>query len=333
MPLNISYLPFMYCSEADPISGWSKPHHFHEDVMYAITLVNITLLHWNAKLNSNKSLFLNLEIISHDNAFVSYHPYEFSQRTLLAHFRMNNTNPPHSQFVQKPVYAAFGMLSRLGDLAADIMSISVDNRSLNILKTNADNGKPLYLSWLIMPTTSSSCIACEISTLSPQIHVCDKEVVVFIIEIIDQNQTNPVQVWRSFNSPPYPNATVRESMRRRQSLKLHDIGVLKRPEIPVDFTGLSYPWLMLLRVCSNLNEHPIKPQNLQITGITHNEVLATWEEVSTVSSRCLKTYEVWFRGNDKTEWLHISLGWHLPYPSFQFAPPNGVNVNGKSAII
>ena len=50
-------------------------------------------------------------LLSNDNAFLSYQPHPFSQRTLLARFQVNTTRPPHVQFIRKPIYAAMSLLS------------------------------------------------------------------------------------------------------------------------------------------------------------------------------------------------------------------------------
>lgn len=56
-----------------------------------------------------------LKLFSNDNGFLSYNPHFFTQRTLLARFQMNNTEPHHVQFIRKPVYSAMGLLSYLGE--------------------------------------------------------------------------------------------------------------------------------------------------------------------------------------------------------------------------
>ncbi|XP_022236209.1 alpha-L-iduronidase-like [Limulus polyphemus] len=55
------------------------------------------------------------KLLSNDNAFLSFFPHQFEQRTLLARFQMNNTVPPHVQFFKKPVYAVTGILGKLGE--------------------------------------------------------------------------------------------------------------------------------------------------------------------------------------------------------------------------
>lgn len=58
---------------------------------------------------------INYTLLSNDNAFLSYHPFPFTQRTLTARFQVNNTQPPHVQLVRKPVLTAMGLLALLGE--------------------------------------------------------------------------------------------------------------------------------------------------------------------------------------------------------------------------
>jgi L-iduronidase len=103
-------------SEADPIKKWLEPRDFQGDTRYAAVLVETVFEHWKAIYNGRMK---NLDSISHDNAFLNFHPNFFTQRTLLARFQMNNTTPKHIQFVQKPVFNALGMMGNLG--ARDFM--------------------------------------------------------------------------------------------------------------------------------------------------------------------------------------------------------------------
>lgn len=58
---------------------------------------------------------INYTLLSNDNAFLSYHPFPFTQRTLTARFQVNNTQPPHVQLIRKPVLTAMGLLALLGE--------------------------------------------------------------------------------------------------------------------------------------------------------------------------------------------------------------------------
>lgn len=57
---------------------------------------------------------INFTLLSNDNAFLSYHPHQFTQRTLTARFQINNTHTPHVQLIRKPVLTAMGLLALLG---------------------------------------------------------------------------------------------------------------------------------------------------------------------------------------------------------------------------
>lgn len=112
---NLQHLPYAN-TEADPASGWSKNVTSYADVHYAHILVQIVLQHWNAFIEGP---LVRLVSISHDNSFLSYHPFEFEQRTLLAKFVMNNTKSKTMYFIQKPVYAALGKLNQFSIYQVD----------------------------------------------------------------------------------------------------------------------------------------------------------------------------------------------------------------------
>lgn len=65
-------------------------------------------------LLSDPNSTVNYSLLSNDNAFLSYHPHAFSQRTLTARFQVNNTQPPHVQLVRKPILAVMALLALLG---------------------------------------------------------------------------------------------------------------------------------------------------------------------------------------------------------------------------
>lgn len=64
---------------------------------------------------ANGSASVRYALLSNDNAFLSYHPHPFSQRTLTARFQVNDTRPPHVQLLRKPVLTAMGLLALLGE--------------------------------------------------------------------------------------------------------------------------------------------------------------------------------------------------------------------------
>ncbi|XP_060004934.1 alpha-L-iduronidase isoform X5 [Lagenorhynchus albirostris] len=102
----------VYNDEADPLVGWSLPQPWRADVTYAAMVVKVIAQHQNL-LVANTSSSVRYALLSNDNAFLSYHPHPFSQRTLTARFQVNNTRPPHVQLLRKPVLTAMALLALL----------------------------------------------------------------------------------------------------------------------------------------------------------------------------------------------------------------------------
>ncbi|XP_001356788.3 alpha-L-iduronidase [Drosophila pseudoobscura] len=330
---NLKQLPVAN-DEADPVAGWSTPREFQADVRYGVTLMSTVMQHWHAKLSGGP--LSRLESISHDNAFLSYHPHEFTQRTLLAHFRMNETNPPHSQFIQKPVYAALGMLAKLGSRAADMELVNMDTKhSVQVWRTVSGGmgGPGQYMATIFLsPEEAVPKITAFHHKYTLNMSIANESA--FITELLMPHNTDPYYLWTQAGSPAYPNANLREAMRRAQTPRLYETGPIWQynSELVINSASIPLPWAMLLRVCSATWPKLKRPQQLSIVEVTHREVFISWRE-HPKSMQCLKSYEVWFkqRGGQGSaaDWLMISRDWHLPYPSFQYAP-NGQtgSVNG-----
>lgn len=133
----------IYNDEADPLVGWSLPQPWRADVTYAAMVVKVgpppgapggrvgapparsqpprrpqvVAQHQNLLL-ANASSAVRYTLLSNDNAFLSYHPHQFSQRTLTARFQVNDTRPPHVQLLRKPVLTAMALLALLGERRA-----------------------------------------------------------------------------------------------------------------------------------------------------------------------------------------------------------------------
>uniref|UniRef100_A0A671QFG7 Alpha-L-iduronidase n=1 Tax=Sinocyclocheilus anshuiensis TaxID=1608454 RepID=A0A671QFG7_9TELE len=77
----------IYNDEADPLVGWNKPLTWRADVTYAAMVVKVISQHQNL-LMADQNSTINYTLLSNDNAFLSYHPHPFTQRTLTARFQM-----------------------------------------------------------------------------------------------------------------------------------------------------------------------------------------------------------------------------------------------------
>lgn len=188
----------------------------NSDVRYAVTLVNTVLLHWNAKYNN---VLPTLDSISNDNGFISYHPYEFYQRTLLALFQMNNTSPVEYQFIEKPVYAAIGMLGNLGAFAGGIKNVS--ETGTMSLWTISHPKELLFVCGIVSSESSIINFGLKAVDVHIAINVSDYKYVeheryISLIEYLEGDITDPVYMWKSFGKPSYPSGIERQIMRKSQ---------------------------------------------------------------------------------------------------------------------
>jgi len=251
---------------------------------------------------------------------------------------MNETIPPHSQFIQKPVYAAMGMLAKLGNRAAAVELVNMDTKhSVEVLRTVSGgvSSPGQYMATIFLsPEEAGPKRTAFHHKYTLNMSIANESA--FVTELVVPQTTDPYYLWQQAGSPAYPNATLREAMRRAQTPKLYKTGPIWQynSELVINSASIPLPWVMLLRVCSASWPKLRRPQQLSIAEVTHREVFISWME-HPKSTQCLLTYEVWFKERDNlghsADWLLISRGWHLPYPSFQYAPGDKGSVNGEYA--
>lgn len=298
------------------MSGWSTPRDFQADVRYAVKLVNTVLLHWKAKLNDQE--FKNLESISHDNAFLSFHPFEFNQRTLFARFQMNKTNPVYSEFVVKPVYVALGLLANLGHYAADVEIQKEGDNKIKILKTVGTLSKyPTFLSWIVVATKNTE----EKYELNVNFHNPRNDSFVMLIETIEPEITDPAWIWNRYGRPSYPEKKFIDIMRLYEGPRIAQHSEFKDSLYKIS-CPLKSPAVALIRICSKSVEPPPKILDLKIMRIQQSEVLLTWKELY-LRERCVKTYEI-FYSKSNGNWTFISKNLSVPFLYFFYYPVDGV---------
>ncbi|EAT44203.1 AAEL004402-PA [Aedes aegypti] len=313
---KISLLSFSN-DEADPISGWSTPREFHSDLRYGAVLASTVLQHWSALFNGR---FANLESISHDNGFLSYHPYEFDQRTLLAHFQMNLTHPRHVQYVAKPVFSALGILASLGSMATDTNFVSE-----NISHVVSYQVNPFYLCTLLISSNDTFESIQKRQQLALHFISSNQlsgQTIGYVVEGLQGGLNSPVNVWNYYGKPPYPTASQFEEMRSVQFPS-----IIEGPAIlPPDWKKFSLPlnirtpWIATVRMCSLQFSKPTEVLNIRVRNINANEVIIFWHE-KPIDVRCTVGYEVWFsKSNLSIEWRQINSGKHTPFLVYHYAP-------------
>ncbi|XP_058461976.1 alpha-L-iduronidase [Malaya genurostris] len=309
--------------EADPIAGWSTPREFQSNLKYGVILVSTVLQHWAAKYNG---LYSNLESISHDNGFLSYHPFEFDQRTLLARFQMNQTKPKHVQFVAKPVYSSLGMLANLGPVATDALVLEG-----NLSYTVSFKRNPFYSCILLSISNDTSDLSIKRNNITLTSIFAEETMkynTSYIIEGQQDSLNDPKSAWIHYGKPSYPTTAQFKSMRLLQFPS-----ILRGPEIiPANSKSITLklnlraPWIVTVRLCSEMVPEPHQVTNIRIRKIYRNEVMIFWSEKPS-KTRCIVGYEVWFY-TDLTRWVQINLGLHTPFLWFQFVSNRTLGLTG-----
>ncbi|XP_024600758.1 alpha-L-iduronidase isoform X2 [Neophocaena asiaeorientalis asiaeorientalis] len=278
----------VYNDEADPLVGWSLPQPWRADVTYAAMVVKVIAQHQNL-LVANTSSSVRYALLSNDNAFLSYHPHPFSQRTLTARFQVNDTRPPHVQLLRKPVLTAMALLALLDgeQLWAEVSrngTVLDSNHTVGVLASTHHPMGPAD-AWratvLVYASDDTRAHANRSVPLTLSLYgVPPGPEVVFVQLYMDNWLCSPYGEWRRLGRPVYPSAEQFRRMRAAEDpaavmpLPFPSSGRLTlRPELPL-------PSLWLVHVCARPEEPP-------------GQLLLVWSD-ERVGSKCLWTYEIQF---------------------------------------
>ncbi|XP_048359812.1 alpha-L-iduronidase isoform X2 [Sphaerodactylus townsendi] len=295
----------LYNDEADPLVGWSVPQPWRADVTYAALVAKVIAQHQNL-LMAKPNNTINYTLLSNDNAFMSYHPYHFTQRTLTARFQVNNTKPPHVQMVRKPVLTVMGLMALLGEeqVSVDISSLSSDHSDTigalaSLHKPTAPQVSDSWQAAILLYSsddnqTSSNVTALTINVTGYPFH----KDLVYVTYYMDNNLTNPYLQWKKLGAPAFP------SPKQFQKIREAEDPVVKGPfPLPEDGSlvvkqELPVPALFLLHICARPLTGPDQVSSVRLIGLMRGQVLVLWDD-SCVNSKCLKTYEVVFSRDGK----------------------------------
>uniref|UniRef100_A0A673HTA7 Alpha-L-iduronidase n=1 Tax=Sinocyclocheilus rhinocerous TaxID=307959 RepID=A0A673HTA7_9TELE len=308
----------IYNDEADPLVGWNKPLTWRADVTYAAMVVKVISQHQNL-LMADQNSTVNYTLLSNDNAFLSYHPHPFTQRTLTARFQINNTNPPHVQLLRKPVLTVMGLLALLGNeietsIKSNIIYIIYNTRTLIRLQNlgalatvhvpqvpnTADSWQTTVLLYNSRDNQTSSTV--DIITLHLT-GIPQRKGLMYVTHYMDNNVTNPFKLWENMGSPDYPTAQQFTQLRNQEDPQTDG-------PLPVPSDGsltlkaaLPVPSVLLVHVCAQSKEVPDQVNGVRFITITKGQVLIIWKD-HCIGTKCIKTYEVEF-SKDETS-LEVS---------------------------
>ncbi|CAL8250420.1 unnamed protein product [Boreogadus saida] len=317
----------VYNDEADPMVGWSRPLPWRADVTYAAMVVKVIAQHQAlVSLGVAGGSSINYTLLSNDNAFLSYHPYPFTQRTLTARFQVNNTQPPHVQLVRKPVLTVMGLLALLGDV--EVQAQVVDSgRALNgsMLGVLASSQRPRVPgtsdSWqaavlIYNSNDSSSSASTQRATLTLKGLAAQKDLV-YVTYSLDNNVTNPQQLWQAMGSPDFPTAQQFQQLRAAEDPHVEGPWPVPAGDTLTLDLKLSLPSVLLVHMCAKPRAVPDQVNGLRFIKITKGQVLIVWSD-HCVDSKCLLTFEVEFSRDGED--FHRINDRHSIFTSYVYPP-------------
>uniref|UniRef100_A0A1A8QZC9 Iduronidase, alpha-L n=1 Tax=Nothobranchius rachovii TaxID=451742 RepID=A0A1A8QZC9_9TELE len=302
----------VYNDEADPLVGWSKPQVWRADVTYAAMVVKVIKQHQDLLLGNPNST-INYTLLSNDNAFLSYHPHPFTQRTLTARFQVNNTHPPHVQLIRKPVLTVMGLLALLGDTQVLAQVLTSGGEHSDTLGVLASSHRPAVLggsdSWqtaVLVYNSDDNSTSNHTDEVTVSLKgLAEQKGLVYVTYYMDNNVTNPYQLWQSMGGPDYPTAEQFRNIRNVEDPRVDGPFKVPAGDTLTLKAKLPVPSILLVHICAQPRAGPDQVNGVRFTGITEGQVLILWSD-HCVDSKCIKTFEVEF-STDKKKFRRINV--------------------------
>lgn len=261
------------------------------DATYAAVAAKIIAEHIQQfYINKAPSFIYNL--LSNDNAFLSYYPHQFTQRTLFARFQMNNTKIPYTEFIKKPIYSAIGLFGMLGKKLIQIKGNWIKSKTLGALATinNASERFEFILLLYNSHDTSNFSSYNYLDITVDGINTSATKDIRMIQYHINNEKTNPFLLWKKFGCPPYPTLDQFKVLRSvEEPFRSHKPQQLFYPPWKF-YLKIPLPGITLLYICDK-HDFPTYISKVRILNISQETIIITWKDLS---NRCLLTYEVQF---------------------------------------
>ncbi|XP_012707580.3 alpha-L-iduronidase [Fundulus heteroclitus] len=286
----------VYNDEADPLVGWSRPQEWRADVTYAAMVVKIIKQHQDLLL-ANPNNTINYTLLSNDNAFLSYHPHPFTQRTLTARFQVNNTRPPHVQLIRKPALTVMGLLALLGEtqvLAQDLNSSGTLGTLASIHEPVIHGGSDGWRAAVLVYNSDDNSTSERSDDVTVSLTgLAEQKGLVYVTYYMDNNVTNPHRLWQSMGSPDYPTAQQFRRLRSAEDPRSDGPRTVPAGDTLTLKAKLPLPSVLLVHVCAQPDAAPDQVNGLRFIRITKGQVLIIWSD-HCVGSKCIQTFEVEF---------------------------------------
>ena len=286
--------------ESDPLKGWWRPEPWRAEVEYPVFIAENIANHktWYA----DHSQVPELELLSHDNAFLSYHPAHFTQRTLLARIQQYNNTYNNSLFICKPVYNYMILQSRI---AGTWLDISEDDDSEDDVDDTGDGytvlgsqvwGDNTYYTWAatILVTVGKNSSQELLKVRMKNLPLTVTNITYLTFTISNKFTRNPYRQWQQMGEPVSLSQDQIQTLVRASEIEHSQPKILKisSSKTKLSFT-LPSPSIFCVQLCA-LNEHvpPPQPYWLQATTSFNSLLLLSWRFNSETS--CLSSFLIQF---------------------------------------
>lgn len=148
-----------------------------------------------------------------------------------------------------------------------------------------------------------------------------QEGLVYVTYYMDNNVTNPYQMWRNMGSPDYPTAEQFRRLRSGQDPRTDGPWKVPAGDTLTLKAKLCVPSVLLIHVCAQPKAVPDQVNGLRFIRLTKAQVLIVWSD-HCVDSKCIKTYEVEF-SKDQKEFSRINTR-DVIFTSYVFSPVDQV---------
>lgn len=127
---------------------------------------------------------------------------------------MNHTNPPHNQFIKKPVYGAMALLSFLGDEYLG-EEVNPNDPMLTVLTTRTTDSNQSNTGILVVYSDTDEV---NIETIkSVRLRINNLSIGSrFVVYLLDNILTNPYRFWHELGRPVFPPKFLRQQLRDRE---------------------------------------------------------------------------------------------------------------------
>jgi len=292
----------IYNDEADPVTGWDDPRSFRSDTRYPAMVLKLLGSH----LTGGHDQLTNFRMLSNDNAFLSFTPNYFTQRTMFARFQVNDTSEPFSVLIRKPIYEGLAMMSQMRGAFQILPS------SFNGIIASQTNDLTCITIWTGNDTSVYAGGPVEIVLQYPPNLIGSW----YTIRRISDKLTT-TNIWESLGSPGNLTQSDIEKLFNLNPIEATTPQKLTSSTLHIFLPVPSVNQFMFCTHDSNSNA----PNDPQFLNITLNAVLITWADQEV--DDCFFSYELEFRKTSSESFASVTRGVILTR-AYQFSRSDGV---------